>query len=146
MADYAQINNSQSTATGYYNTSKHNANGTDGEFGDVLKVQENKNSQMRTENAKSETTDDADYGKQLQEHMAQMLENIRHGTIQPKIRIGAQEYTQDEWKKLLEKFDEAEEELIEQVEKEIEIRMENADKEKALREADVKEEIIEENN
>ena len=135
MADYAQISNNQSTAAGYYNTSKHNADNTDREFGDVLKAQEDKNSQMRTGDAKSESADDTDYRKQLQEHMAQMLENIKHGTIQPKIQIGAREYTQDEWKKLLERFDEAEEDLIEQVEEAIKLRMEKAEKQKAMPEA-----------
>lgn len=135
MADYAQINNNQPTTAGYYNTSKQRSNGTSSDFDDVLKAQEDKDTQTRAEDTKSE---DVDYRQQLQDHMAQMLDKIKHGTIQPKIRIGAQEYTQDEWKKLLEKFDEAEEELIEQVEEEIEIRMENAEKEKALREADMK--------
>lgn len=138
MADYAQINNNQSTAAGYYNTSKQRSNGTSSDFDDVLKAQEGKDTRAQSADTKSE---DADYRQQLQEHMAQMLDKIKHGTIQPKIQIGAQEYTQDEWKKLLEKFDEAEEELIEQVEEEIEIRMENAEKEKALREADMKEKM-----
>lgn len=138
MADYAQVNNNQSTAAGYYNTSKQRSNGTSSDFGDVLKAQGDKDTQTRSEDTKPE---DVDYREQLQEHMAQMLDKIKHGTIQPKIRIGAQEYTQDEWKKLLEKFDEAEEELIEQVEEEIEIRMENAEKEEALREADMKTEM-----
>ena len=137
MADYAQINNNQSTTAGYYNTPKQRSNGTSSDFDDVLKAQEDKDTQTQAEDTKSE---DVDYRQQLKEHMDQMLDKIKHGTIQPKIRIGAQEYTQDEWKKLLEKFDEAEEELIEQVEEEIEIRMENAEKEEALREADMKEE------
>ena len=138
MADYAQVNNNQSTAAGYYNTSKQRSNRTNSDFDDVLKAQEDKDTQAQAEDTKSE---DVDYREQLQEHMAQMLDKIRHGTIQPKIRIGAQEYTQDEWKKLLERFDEAEEELIEQVREEIEIRMENAEKKEALREADMKEEM-----
>ena len=133
MADYAQINNNQSTAAGYY-TSKQRANGTGSGFGDVLKAQEDKSTQA--EISKSENTENADYMKQLQEHMAEMLDKIKHGTIQPKIQIGAQEYTQEEWKKLLEKFDEAEEDLIEQVEAEIEALKEQAAKEKeALEEA-----------
>ena len=131
MADYAQINNNQSTAAGYY-TSKQSANGVNGGFGDVLKAQENKNTQAQSADTKA--GEDVDYRKQLQEHMEEMLDKIKHGTIQPKIQIGAQEYTQEEWKKLLEKFDEAEEELIEQVEAEIEERKEQAAKEKAAME------------
>ena len=138
MADYAQISNNQSTAAGYY-TSKQSANGINGGFGDVLKAQENKNTQAQSADTKAE--EDVDYIKQLQEHMEEMLDKIKHGTIQPKIQIGAQEYTQEEWKKLLEKFDEAEEELIEQVEAEIEMRMEHAEKEKAEMEEAAKEEL-----
>ena len=141
MTDYAQINNNQSTATGYYNTSKHNADGTGGAFGDVLKAQEDKGAQAQPSDTESESAQDKDYRTRIQEHMAEMLDKIKHGTIQPKIQIGAQEYTQEEWKKLLEKFDEAEEELIEQVEAEIETRLENAEKEKAIRETEIKAEL-----
>lgn len=141
MSDYAQVNNNQSVTSGYYNTSKQRGTGTNGSFNDVLKAQEDENTQAQSEDTKSESAEDSDYRQQLQEHMAQMLDNIKHGTIQPKIKIGAQEYTQAEWKKLLEKFDEAEEELIEQVEAEIEARIEKAEEEKAAREAAVKEEM-----
>lgn len=141
MSDYAQVNNNQSTAAGYYHTSKQRGTGTSGSFDDVLKAQEDENTQVQSEDTKSEGAEDTDYRQQLREHMAQMLDNIKHGTIQPKIKIGAQEYTQAEWKKLLEKFDEAEEELIEQVEEEIEARIEQAEEEKAAREAVLKEEM-----
>lgn len=140
MADYAQINNNHATAAANY-TAKQRSTGAGGNFDDVLKTQEDKNSQSQQVDSKGESAEDMDYRSQLQEHMAQMLDKIRHGTIQPKIKIGAQEYTQEEWKKLLEKFDEAEEELIEQVEKEIEMRLEQAEKEQAEREAAVKAEI-----
>ena len=138
MADYAQINNNQSTAAGYY-TSKQRTNGTSRGFGDVLKAQEDKSAQA--EASKPESVEGTDYMKQLQEHMEEMLDKIKHGTIQPKIQIGAQEYTQEEWKKLLEKFDEAEEDLIEQVEAEIEALKEQAEKEKAALEEAAKAEI-----
>lgn len=128
MADYAQISNNQSTTAGYY-ASKQYVNGTGSGFGDVLKAQEDKSAQA--EASKSESAEDTDYRKQLQEHMEEMLDKIKHGTIQPKIQIGAQEYTQEEWKKLLEKFDEAEEDLVEQVEAEIEALKEQAAKQKA---------------
>lgn len=141
MSDYAQVNNNQSATVGYYNTSKQRGTGTSGSFDDVLKAQEDENTQAQPEDTRSESAEGADYRQQLQEHMAQMLDNIKHGTIQPKIKIGAQEYTQAEWKKLLEKFDEAEEELIEQVEAEIEARIEKAEEEKAAREAAMKEEM-----
>ena len=138
MSDYAQISNNQSTSAGYYSQKKY-ADRTGNGFGDVLKAQEDKSAQ--TETSESESAEDTDYRKQLQEHMAEMLDKIKHGTIQPKIQIGAQEYTQEEWKKLLEKFDETEEDLIEQVEAEIEALKEQAEKEKAALEEAAKAEI-----
>lgn len=140
MADYAQINNNHAAATVNYAAKQRNT-GADGDFSDYLKAQEGREEQAQSADEQSESTQDADYRQQLQEHMAQMLDKIKHGTIQPKIQIGAQEYTQEEWKKLLEKFDEAEEELIEQVEAEIEMRMEHAEKEKAEMEEAAKEEL-----
>ena len=135
MSDYAQINNNRPATMPNY-TAKQLNTGTGGGFNDVLKAQEDKSGQAQSESAKDE-----DYMKQLKEHMEEMLDKIKHGTIQPKIQIGAQEYTQEEWKKLLEKFDEAEEELVEQVEAEIEMRMEKAEEEKAAMEATAKAEI-----
>ena len=140
MTDYAQIGNNHSSAAVGYNVRQHST-GTGGGFDDVLKAQEDKGSQTQTADAKTEDAQDADYRKQLQEHMEEMLDKIKHGTIQPKIKIGAQEYTQEEWKKLLEKFDEAEEELEEQVKAEIEALKENAEKQKAIREAEAKAEM-----
>lgn len=140
MADYAQINNNHAAAAANY-TAKQRNTGAGSDFSDYLKAQEGKDEEAQSAGEKSENAQDADYRKQLQEHMAEMLDKIKHGTIQPKIQIGAQEYTQEEWKKLLEKFDEAEEELIEQVEAEIEIRMENAEKEKAEMEEAAKAEM-----
>lgn len=140
MADYAQINNNHAETTANY-TAKQRNTGAGGDFGDYLKAQEGKEEQVQSAGEQSGSTQDADYRKQLREHMAQMLDKIKHGTIQPKIRIGAQEFTQEEWKKLLEKFDEAEEELIEQVEAEIEMRMEQAEKEKAKMEEAAEEEL-----
>ena len=139
MADYAQINNIHSAVVGY--NARQRSTGTSGSFDDVLKAQEDKGSQTQPADTKTDGAQDTDYRQQLQEHMEEMIDKIRHGTIQPKIKIGAQEYTQEEWKKLLEKFDEAEEELIEQVEAEIEMRMEHAEEEKAKMEETAKEEM-----
>lgn len=140
MADYGRIDNNHSASAAGYSAQQRSV-GTSGGFDDVLKAQEDKSAQAQSGDTQSESVQDGDYRAQLQEHMAEMMDKIRHGTIQPKIQIGAQEYTQEEWKKLLEKFDEAEEELIEQVEAEIEIRMENAEKEKAEMEEAAKEEL-----
>ena len=142
MSDYAQINNNHSATANY--TTKQRSAGTGGGFDDVLKAQEDKGAQTQSANTQPEGAEDKDYREQLKEHMAQMLENIKHGTIQPKIQIGAQEYTQEEWRKLLEKFDEAEEELIEQVEEEIEARLEQCEEERAMMEVLAKSEMIKE--
>ncbi len=58
-----------------------------------------------------------------------MRAKIRNGTIQPKIQIGAEAYTQEEWQKLLEKIDAAEDTLREQIEAEIEAAREAAQEE-----------------
>ena len=60
-----------------------------------------------------------------------MRAKIKNGTIQPKIQIGAEAYTQEEWQKLLEKIDTAEEVLREQIEAEIETAREAAEEEEA---------------
>lgn len=137
MADYAQINSNRAATTANYTTKQRNA-GAGSDFSDYLKAQEGKEEQVQSADEQSKN---ADYRQQLQEHMAEMLDKIKHGTIQPKIQIGAQEYTQEEWKKLLEKFDEAEEELIEQVEEEIEARKIQAAEEREAMEAALKAEM-----
>lgn len=58
--------------------------------------------------------------EQMQEHMALMREKIKNGTIQPTFQTGSQSFTKEEWEKLLEKFDEAEETLRAEIETEIE--------------------------
>lgn len=137
MADYAQINSNHAATTANYTTKQRNA-GAGSDFSDYLKAQEGKEEQVQSADEQSKN---ADYRQQLQEHMAEMLDKIKHGTIQPKIQIGAQEYTQEEWKKLLEKFDEAEEELIEQVEEEIEACKIQAAEEREAMEAALKAEM-----
>lgn len=68
-----------------------------------------------------------DYRAFLLEKMEEMRANIKKGTIQPKFQIGSEAYTQEEWKKLLEKIDAAEESLREQIEEEIAAAKEKAD-------------------
>lgn len=60
--------------------------------------------------------------------MEEMRARIKNGTIQPKIQIGAEAYTQEEWQKLLEKVDAAEDALREQIEEEIRTAKEAAQK------------------
>ena len=63
-----------------------------------------------------ETEQETDYRQFLLEKMEEMRAKIRNGTIQPKIQIGAEAYTQEEWQKLLEKIDASEDTLREQIE------------------------------
>lgn len=74
-----------------------------------------------------ESENDTDYRKFLLEKMEEMRARIKNGTIQPKIRIGAEAYTQEEWQKLLEKIDAAEDVLKEQIEAEIKAAREAAE-------------------
>lgn len=75
--------------------------------------------------------------EQMQEHMALMREKIKNGTIQPTFQTGSQSFTKEEWEKLLEKFDEAEEMLRAEIEAETEAAKEKAQK-SALTEASEK--------
>lgn len=81
------------------------------------------------------TEEEKSYREQILEKMEEMAQNIRKGTIQPKFKIGAQEYTIKEWEKLLEKFDAAEEALREAVEEQIEEIRKQAEMEALRREA-----------
>lgn len=71
---------------------------------------------------------ESDYHAFLLEKMEEMRSRIRNGTIQPKIQIGAEAYTEEEWRKLLEKIDAAEDTLREQIEAEIRTAKEAAQK------------------
>lgn len=125
--------------------------GKSGEFGKFLQAEGEKGTREKgvqrpsgektlQPGGKQPEADEAlDYRKQLQEHMAQMLENIRHGTIQPKFRIGAQEFTHEEWKDFIEKIDAAEEDLREQLEAELEAAKEEAEKKAVRKEAEKEE-------
>ncbi len=69
------------------------------------------------------------YRQQLLDKMEEMAENIKNGTIQPKIQTGAQAYTKEEWQKLLREFDDAEADLREEVEEAIAKAREESEKE-----------------
>ncbi len=94
-----------------------------GDFDTVLENEEELREQERSgQNAETdrfESEKDVDYRQFLLEKMEEMRANIKNGTIQPKIQIGAEAYTQEEWEKLLEKIDAAEDALQEQIEAEI---------------------------
>ena len=103
-------------AAGYAVRPEDNRQGRN--FDSVLETAEEKTAQ-KTAGDMAEPEGEIDYRKFLLEKMEEMRANIRNGTIQPKIQIGAEAYTQEEWEKLLEKIDAAEEAIREQVETEI---------------------------
>lgn len=83
-------------------------------------------------NAKSaDPEQDMDYRQFLLEKMEEMRAKIKNGTIQPKIQTGAEAYTEEEWQKLLDKIDAAEEAIRQQVEDEIEVVKEAAEDKEA---------------
>lgn len=88
------------------------------------------------DNKKDDAAEPKSYREQILEKMEEMAQNIKKGTIQPKFKIGAQEYTIKEWEKLLEKFDAAEEALREEVEAMIEEIKKQAEAEALRREAE----------
>lgn len=109
---------------------------TDDYFSSACRALLEENNRMKPEeaDAASGTTKTAEEGieekksllQQMQEHMALMREKIKNGTIQPTFQTGAQSFTKEEWEKLLEKFDEAEEMLRVEIEAEIEAAKEKA--------------------
>lgn len=55
--------------------------------------------------------------EQILEKMEEMAQKVKDGTVEPTFQIGAMTYTIKEWKKMLEKFDAAQEALQEEVKK-----------------------------
>ena len=88
MSDYAQITNNRPAAAGQ--TANRSGAKAGAGFDDVLKSQADKNLQEEKEDAAKKATDE-DYRSQIREHMEEMIDRIRHGTIQPKIAIGGVE-------------------------------------------------------
>ncbi len=101
------------------------------EFGDVIKSAQESGEQEKTDAARREDGQETDYRQFLLEKMEEMRARIKNGDIQPKIQIGAEAYTQEEWKKLLEKVDAAEDAIREQIEEEIAAAKEAAGKDEA---------------
>lgn len=99
------------------------------EFGDVIKSAQESGEQADA--ARREDGQETDYRQFLLEKMEEMRARIKNGDIQPKIQIGAEAYTQEEWKKLLEKVDAAEDAIREQIEEEIAAAKEAAGKDEA---------------
>lgn len=65
----------------------------------------------------------------IQSHIDALYKKIKNGDTEVRYQIGAQEFSEEEWNKLLERFDEAEKELREQMQKEHEARKEEAQEE-----------------
>lgn len=86
------------------------------------------NADGRSGRTEKEAEEQKSFLQQMQEHMDEMRDKIKNGTIQPSFQTGAQSYTKEEWEKLLEKFDEAEEILQAEIEAEIEAAKEKAQK------------------
>ena len=101
------------------------------EFGDVIKSAQESGEQEKADAARREDGQETDYRQFLLEKMEEMRARIKNGNIQPKIQIGAEAYTQEEWKKLLEKVDAAEDAIREQIEEEIAAAKEAAGKDEA---------------
>lgn len=125
------IGNTQITEN-YYKTGERRSDNPE-DFGALLQAGKGREEQLKavgarpTDGQTSDTEETKSYREQILEKMAEMEENIRKGTIQPKFQIGAQEFTIKEWETFLEKFDAAEEVLREEVEAQIEQRKEEAD-------------------
>ncbi len=101
------------------------------EFGDVIKSAQESGEQEKADAARREDGQETDYRQFLLEKMEEMRARIKNGDIQPKIQIGAEAYTQEEWKKLLEKVDAAEDAIREQIEEKIAAAKEAAGKDEA---------------
>lgn len=101
------------------------------EFGDVIKSAQESGEQEKADAARREDGQETDYRQVLLEKMEEMRARIKNGDIQPKIQIGAEAYTQEEWKKLLEKVDAAEDAIREQIEEKIAAAKEAAGKDEA---------------
>lgn len=95
---------------------------------DRRKPEEVETASGATKTAEEELAEKKSLLQQMQEHMALMREKIKNGTIQPAFQTGGQSFTKEEWEKLLEKFDEAEEMLRVEIETEIEAAKERAQK------------------
>ncbi len=101
------------------------------EFDDFVRPAPESRAQKKADEAKTQEGQETDYRQFLLEKMEEMRARVKSGNIQPKIQIGAEAYTQEEWKKLLEKVDAAEDALREQIEAEIETAREAAQKDEA---------------
>lgn len=72
---------------------------------------EDKKEAVETKVESENKTENKDYKSILLEHMEMMREKIKKGDIEEKFPIGNSYYTQEEWDKLLESFDDTEQDI-----------------------------------
>lgn len=75
-------------------------------------------------NDKEASQDIKNYDVLFHQKMIEMSEKFRNGETEQKIQIGSNAYTVKEWKKLLTGFDKAQDQIREEIEEEVRIRME----------------------
>lgn len=92
----------------------------------VQQVQGNRATYFRSTKAKKE-----DYQAILQGKIEELSEKIKNGDTETSYQIGAQSFTQTEWNKLIEEFDEAEENVRKLMREEQERKEEEELQEKA---------------
>ncbi|MDE5966442.1 MAG: hypothetical protein K2G89_06380 [Lachnospiraceae bacterium] len=74
---------------------------------------------QRVQNARYENEKESvDYQKILHEKIQEISEKIKNGDTEPSYQIGNQSFTEKEWDKLIEAFDEVQDEIREQAEDE----------------------------
>lgn len=84
----------------------------------------NNDSKTNTTSSEDTSQDIKNYDAIFHQKMVEMSEKFRNGETQQKIQIGRDAYTVKEWKKLLTSFDKAQEQIREEIEEEVRIRME----------------------
>lgn len=120
-----------------YDLSRYNAvkaailRATSAQTASMQKAADCRTADHQASESAGETAEPKSYRQQLLDKMEEMAENIKNGTIQPKIQTGAQAYTKEEWQKLLREFDDAEADLREEVEEAIAKAREESEKEAA---------------
>ncbi len=97
-------------------------------YGGTYQKYQNKttNNDNKTNNTSSENAsqDIKNYDAIFHQKMVEMSEKFRNGETEQKIQIGSNAYTVKEWKKLLTSFDKAQDQIREEIEEEVRIRME----------------------
>ncbi len=67
-----------------------------------------------------------DYSQMIKEKMDELFTKIKNGDTEPKYQIGAEEFTEEEWKEMLDRFDSVEDMIKELLKEKQKIEMEAA--------------------